>query len=73
MVAVLGSPLKTQGNDKNMFLNYPHAVDIVHDPKIGVEDTSSFITGFPLMTLFSLLGVAGLIFGIRKGRKHKKW
>ncbi len=60
MVEVLGSPLKTQGNDKNMFLNYPHATNIVHDPKIGVEDTSSFIAGFPLMTLFSLLGVAGL-------------
>ena len=72
MVEVLGSPLKTQGNEKNMFLNYPHAIDIVHDPKIGVEDTSSFIAGFPLIVIHSLLGVAGLYMGIRKGRKHRK-
>jgi hypothetical protein len=65
-VEVLGSPLKDHANDKNMFLNYPHATHIIHDPKIGVEDTSFSIAGFPLMLLFSFVGIASLILRLKR-------
>ncbi|MHA1674246.1 MAG: hypothetical protein ACTSYI_11545 [Promethearchaeota archaeon] len=65
-VAVLGSPLKDNPNDKNMFLNYPHATHIVHDPKIGVEDTSFSIPGYSSLAFFALVGIAGLIVGMKR-------
>ena len=67
-VEVLSSPMKLGASEKFMYLNYPHATDIIHDPKIGfVSEIGAFyISGFPLVTVFSVIGIASLILMIRK-------
>lgn len=67
-IEVLSSPFKDGASGKFMYLNYPHATHIVHDPKIGfVSDISAFyITGFPLVMVFSVIGIASLVLLIRK-------
>ena len=67
-VGVLSSPVILGASEKFMFLNYPHATDIIHDPKIGfVSDISSgSISGFPLVMAFSAIGIASLFLMIRK-------
>ncbi|MHA1561105.1 MAG: Loki-CTERM sorting domain-containing protein, partial [Promethearchaeota archaeon] len=67
-IEVLTSPMKLGASEKFMYLNYPHATHIVHDPKIGfVSEISAFyISGFPLVTVFSVIGIASLVLIIRK-------
>ncbi len=67
-IDVLSSPVKAEGSGKFMYLNYPHATHIIHDPKIGfVSDISAFyISGFPLVMLFSVIGIASLVLLIKK-------
>ena len=67
-IEVLSSPFKDGASGKFMYLNYPHATDIIHDPKIGfVSDISAFyISGFPLVMAFSLIGIAFLALFIKK-------
>ena len=67
-IEVLSSPFKDGASGKTMYLNYPHATDIIHDPKIGfVSDISAiYISGFPLVMVFSFIGIASLVLLIRK-------
>ena len=67
-IEVLSSPMKLGASEKFMYLNYPHATHIVHDPKIGfVSKISAFyISGFPLVMVFSVIGIASLVLLIRK-------
>jgi len=71
-IDVLSSPVKDGASEKFMYLNYPHATHIIHDPKIGfVSDISAlYISGFPLVMVFSVIGIASLVLLIRK-RKLK--
>lgn len=73
-VEVLSSPMKLGALEKFMFLNYPHATDILHDPKIGfVSEISAFyISGFPLVMAFSIIGIVSLILLIKKPKLNKK-
>jgi len=67
-IEVLSSPVKAEGSGKFMYLNYPHATHIIHDPKIGFvsEISALYISGFPLVMLFSVIGIASLVLLIRK-------
>ncbi len=67
-IEVLSSPFKDGASGKFMYLNYPHATHIIHDPKIGfVSDISAiYISGFPLVMVFSVIGIASLVLLIRK-------
>ncbi len=67
-IEVLSSPFKDGASGKFMYLNYPHATDIIHDPKIGfVSDISAlYISGFPLVMVFSVIGIASLVLLIKK-------
>ena len=67
-IEVLSSPFKDGASGKIMYLNYPHATHIIHDPKIGfVSDISAlYISGFPLVMVFSVIGIASLVLLIRK-------
>ncbi len=67
-IEVLSSPMKLGASEKFMYLNYPHATHIIHDPKIGfVSEISAFyISGFPLVMVFSVVGIASLVLLIKK-------
>ncbi len=68
-VDVVGSSLKNSGNGKKIYLNYPHASDIIHDPKIG------FVGDFSLSWLFWAIGVisvTGMVMTVYIVRKRRK-
>lgn len=73
-VDVLSSPFKDGASGKFMYLNYPHVTHIIHDPKIGfVSEISAFyISGFPLVMVFSVIGIASLVLLIRKRKLNYK-
>ena len=72
-IEVLSSRVKVGASEKFMYLNYPHATDIIHDPKIGfVSEIGAFyISGFSLIMMFSIIGVASLVIIIIKRKLNR--
>ncbi|MHA1584036.1 MAG: hypothetical protein ACTSWL_02185, partial [Promethearchaeota archaeon] len=69
-IDVISSPINAENNQgknsgQKFYLNYPHAVEIIHDPKIGIDlgETGFTIPGYPIVGLFllGLVGIAGIL------------
>jgi hypothetical protein len=67
-VEVLGSPLKNSPNGKKIYLNYPHATDIIHDPKIGFVGDFSTIGIYLIIGGVAVAAIIGAVFFIKKRR-----
>jgi len=61
---VVASPLVTNEEDQMLYLNYPRAIKIIHDPKIGIEGLLKSITNPPfpyfIMILFLIIGALSI-------------
>jgi len=66
VVEVVGSPLKDSENGKKIYLNYPHATHIIHDPKIGIVGDFSLFPFFAIGGVVMLIAVAAIVLTIKK-------
>jgi hypothetical protein len=65
------TPPSTSGADQVSYLNYPRGVNIIHDPKIGIEGILKMpadYTGFIIVGIIAVVAVVLAIFFNRRGK-----
>ena len=65
------SPLSTSGEDEVLYLNYPRGVNIIHDPKIGIDGILKMPADYTVFIVVGIIAVVAVIlaiFFIRRGK-----
>ncbi len=65
------SPLSTSGEDEVLYLNYPRGVNIIHDPKMGIDGILKMPADYTIFIIIGIIAVVAVvlaIFFIRRGK-----
>lgn len=65
------SPLGTSGEDEILYLNYPRGINIIHDPKIGIDGILKMPADYTIFVIVGIIAVVAVvlaIFFIRRGK-----